>query len=150
MAVLLSAMFLAACQSQGRAPRKAFTPSKAMGLSIDQLNQTVGQDRKEPYPPDGVRLTGYVVSRYQGGPVGKELMGVSENPSVSGIPAKGTVYCLRTLPPGSRQVALGDRVTIAGFVSKSSAKDNIFLDSCQVLSQEGPAPKNPASRGGKP
>jgi hypothetical protein len=128
---------LGCAQGSGRT-RSEFDPKGAPAFSINDLNQLVRTGKPRLYPPQGVKVSGIVATRYQGGPVDKEVLGVADSRAPAGSAA--AVWCLRQIPPGGSAVAVGDKVTVVGRIGHSSAANNVFLDECSLVSV---TPKDP-------
>jgi hypothetical protein len=127
LGLTLALIVFSACVRQAPV-RPEFFPERALWMTIGDLNGLV-PIKPRMIPKDGVKVTGTVRSIYRGGPVGKELLGLSGE----GFPEKPQVYCLRVVPPGEKATAIGDTATVGGFLAPSSAKDNIFLDDCVLI-----------------
>jgi hypothetical protein len=133
--VILGALSLSGCAPF--ASQSKLFPDKLMSTTIDELNGMAGQKDFVKSHKDGVRIKGFVVSRHRGGPLDKEILGLSsKKPQLSKTDyseVKPTVYCGREIPPSEKPVNVGDEITVGGFVYRSSAPDNIFLESCLIL-----------------
>jgi hypothetical protein len=128
---------LSACQpGQLLGPQK-IVPEKAFVATIQDLNQATSEKNISKIYPDGVKIKAYVVSYYKGGPVDKEIIGLAaQKPQLLKTDyseVQPSVFCARETSPADTTVKVGDEVTVAGFLYRSSAQDNIFLQECQVL-----------------
>jgi hypothetical protein len=118
------------------APLKLY-PEKAQTTDLETLNQMAGEKKFSKLYPDGVIVTAYVVSRYQGGPLNKEIIGLSiKQPQLIKTDyseVQATLFCGREVPSLGQAVKVGDEVTVGGYIYHSSKPDNIFLDACQII-----------------
>lgn len=130
---IIGFLFLGFCSCAPQRPKtQDFTPETAtQQWSIAALNEIVTVGNRKLYPTGGVKITGFVADRYKGGPVGKEMIEIVDS-KTNATSAK--VFCLRVVPPGGATTKIGDAVTIAGTLARSSAKDNIFINDCTLLS----------------
>ncbi|MDR2406440.1 MAG: hypothetical protein LBE27_08740 [Deltaproteobacteria bacterium] len=132
-AIVLALTFIS-CAPKVQEP-KAFDPESATSWTISALNELVTAGNKRLFPTSSIKVQGFVISRYQGGPVGKEILGLSET---KGSLASPRLYCLRAIPAGGASVTLGDEVELGGYLARASGVDNIFINDCTLLSKKTP------------
>ncbi|MDR2459858.1 MAG: hypothetical protein LBE38_03610 [Deltaproteobacteria bacterium] len=133
--VLLGSLLLSGCQAGKPYERRTLYPEKTFDTTVASLGGLLANDSNpSKLYPDGVRVTGYVLASYRGGPLNKELIRLASNDpkEVSSSPSV-LLYCAREIPQGAPLVTVGQNVTVAGFVYFSSSEDTIFLAECQVL-----------------
>jgi hypothetical protein len=134
---LFAIIILTGCQAGKLFEPKKLLPEKAIFTSIQDLNQTSSQKNFSKVYPDGVKVKAYVVSYYKGGPVNKEIIGLStqkpQSIKTDYSEIQTNIFCGRESSPGSVTVKVGDEITVAGFIYPSSVQDNLFLEECQVI-----------------